>query len=55
VLLLDVTPLSLGIMIAGGLFSVLIQQQHDGAHVEEPHLHHGPRQPDLGEDPGAAG
>ncbi len=54
-LLLDVTPHSLGIMIVGGYFHKLDRAEHHGADAGVAHLHHRQGQPDLGEDPRAPG
>ena len=54
-LLLDVTPHSLGIMIVGGYFEELIEQNTTVPDAQGPHLHDHARQPDGGEDPRAAG
>ena len=55
VLLLDVTPLSLGIETLGGVFTRLIEQEHDDTHAQEPDLLHRRRRPDRRLDPRAAG
>ena len=55
VLLLDVTPLSIGVETGGGVFTTLIAAQHDGPHREERDLHHERGQPDLRAGPRAPG
>ena len=45
-LLLDVTPHSLGIMIVGGYFEELIPQNTTVPTSRVARVHHGPRQPD---------
>ena len=54
-LLLDVTPFSLGIATFDGHFAKLIERNTTVAGPEVAHLHHHARQPDRGEDPGAPG
>ena len=54
-ILLDVTPHSLGIMIVGGYFEELIPQNTTVPTQPRASLHHQPRQPDGGEDPRHAG
>ena len=54
-LLLDVTPLSLGIATFDGHFATLIERNTTVPVQQVAHLHHHARQPVRGEDPRAAG
>ena len=55
VVLLDVTPLSLGVETLGGVMTVLIPRNTTIPTQQERDLQHGRRQPDRGGDPRAAG
>ena len=55
VLLLDVTPLTLGIETLGGVATPIDRAQHHHPDQQEPGLLHRGRQPDPGRDPRRAG
>ena len=55
VLLLDVTPHSLGIMVYGGGFEVIIEKNSTVPTEPVEDVHDGPREPDIHQDSGAPG